>query len=504
MIRTQVDPKYTNVDEERAVISAFVILTSEDTDPARALLLEVAKENIDPDYLFGDEKSRLIFMAAMDFAKFGISSTPENYADWMEKHGVKAMDAGRIRNIVEEARGPAGKRLELGYVLWLLTDRLEGTAKERAARTAIHQAEAVITSGNGRIEDRWTEAAAILQESMPVSSGITAISGEDAPQFYHDTLQRRAEEKKTGFTPITLPPEWGLDKYIHRLNDGEMTLIVGATGTFKSTLCLDLCLWNAKSGWLADKSRGSVFVVYYHAENFPQNVLDRIACRWLHVPIRELREGQYVDRVDKAWGDRPWMKQFSAVHCPGVRPETIAQDISRRAFALPDEHSMLLAVFDYLDDDKLDLSHIKKQNDAYKIGAAAEIFKQAAERCSRKPKRGFKGGVHMVVAQQLNRGMQAYGSDKPKFKSQLQIQVEAKILKEAKTFGEDGNQFTVKEGMKSPHIRLRIVKANDAEMGYSTVFVRGEWYSIMGVIDDKLFDQVGETYAEEALGEYRF
>ncbi len=503
MIRTQVDPRYINVDEERAVISAFVVLTSEDAEPARALLLEVAKENIDPDYLFGDDKSRFIFMAAMDFAKFAISPTPENYADWMDKHSVKGMDADRIRNIVEEARGPSGKRIEIGYVLWLLTDRLEGAAKERAARAAIREAEAVITSGNGRIEDRWTEASAILQESMPISSGITAMSGEDAPQFYRDTLQRRAEEKKTGFTPITLPPDWGLGKYVHRLTEGEMTLIVGETGTFKSTLCLDLCLWNVENGWLADKRRGNVFVVYYHAENLQQNVLDRIAVRWLHLPIEEFREGQHQEEVDRAWAERPYMKQFSAVHCPGVRPETIAQDISRRAFALPDEHSMLLAVFDYLDDDKLDLSHIKRQNDAYKIGAAAEIFKQAAERCSRKPKRGYKGGVHMVVAQQLNRELKAYGSDKPKFKSQLQIQVEAKILKETKTFGASGNQFTVKQGMKSPHIRLRIVKANDAEMGYSTLYVRGEWYSVMGIVDDRLFDQVGETYVEEDY-EHRF
>ncbi len=476
---------YVNWEEEANVASSFVALTSDEIEPVRALMLEAARDNPDPDFLFGVDKFRWIFQAGMEFAKYpAIKPTPEEYAAWMAAHGITGMEADRIRDIVEEVRGPDGARFDLGHVLWLLGDRLPGSAKERAARQAGQQANEIIASGVGPVEDRLSEALSLLSEAQPPTTAVTALSGSEMADAHLQTLSRRRDETERGLPPITLPEAWGLSNAIYRLNDGEMTLLTGPSGTFKSTLCLDLCLWNAKCG------NGRVKVVYYHLENLPQNVQDRIACRWLRVPIEELRQGKYADRVEREWAARPWMANFTAVHCPGVTPEVIAQDMARRAFSLPDEDYQLLAVVDYLDKDKMDLRWMQGDTEASKLGSASGLFKHTAERCSRKPKRGFKGSVHVLLAQQQNAMGDEYGSRKPKFQSQLALALESKKLEETRTFGVPPNQFVIKAGMNAPYLRIRISKANDTIQSYSTVFVRGDWYSIMGPVQDSMFDNL--------------
>ena len=479
---------YVNWEEEAHVATSFVAMTSDETEPIRALMLEAARDNPNPEFLFGIDKFRWIFQAAMEFSRYPIKPTPEEYATWMEAHGIKGMEPDRIRDIVEEVRGPEGARFDLGHILWLLGERLPGSAKEREARQAGQSANNIITSGVGPIEDRLSEAISMLSEAQPPTTAVTAINGSDMGESYQKTLSRRRDEIARGLSPITLPESWGM-KTIYRLNDGEMTLLTGPSGTFKSTLCLDLCLWNAMRG------NGKIRVVYYHLENLPQNVQDRIACRWLRVPIEELRQGQHAEEVDKAWAERPWMSNFTTVHCPGVPPEVITQDISRRAFALPDEDSLLLAVIDYLDKDKLDLRWMIGDTEAAKLGSASGAFKSAAEQYSRHPKRGYNGGVHIFLAQQQNEVGTEYGSRKARFQSQLVLALESKKLEDTQTFGTPPKQITVKSGMNSPILRIRMSKANDAEQTYSTLFVRGDWYTVMGAVDDSLFE--GKTGSGE-------
>ena len=451
-------------------------------------MIEVGRDDPDPIFLFSVDKYRLLFTAAMEIAKYGVTPTIEEFSYWMERHANKGMDAERIRNIVEEARGPEGLHFGVPHTLMLLKTILDSKAKERKARFALDEAQEILEAGAGTIEDRLSEATALIQESTPSSISITALTGDAMAKSHQETLKRRKDEMARGLIPITLPISWGLGEYVPRLADGEMSLIMGPTGTFKSTLCLSLCLANAERG------NGKIKVAYYHAENLPQNVQDRMACQWLEVPIEELRRGEHAQAIEKAWADRPWMANFSAIHCPGVTPETIVEDMSRRAFRL-DEDEVLLAVIDYLDGDKLDLSRYKRDNDAYRLGAASGAFKNAAERFSRKARRGFKGGVHVFVATQQNDDNKSYGSKKPMFQSQLVMRIEAKKVEETMPFSiGNGETITLKAGEKAPIIRLFVEKGNDVRNGYSTVLIRPQWYKVAGPVRDANYDNINSGF----------
>ena len=223
--------------------------------------------------------------------------------------------------------------------------------------------------------------------------------------------------------------------------------------------------------------------------------------------MEALREGETNDLVLHAMKEiGEWKQHVTFIHCYKARPDQITQQVRRFAAKLPKWHSLLVVV-DYVDQDKLDLTHYKHDNVAYQIGSALAEFKACAEQCTWQGDRGgpeqtFKGFVHMLCFQQENDAGLARGSRSGTMYSQNYIRMHRTVatrvmdVSGVKYFGlprdQWGPKVFIQKDEEAPYVFFHVVATNDGYSGSSCVAVdkfRFLFPVKMDTIDDSLTEK---------------
>ena len=315
---------------------------------------------------------------------------------------------------------------------------------------------------------------------MPSASHLDALTGDqlDAVWMKEMVLRKMLADKKVPF--LTLPAKLGLTNNIKRLKPGDMTIVTAPTKAGKTSLALELAkhIASTGSGWL--------HVMYFHAETSSIDLNDRLVSSHTDIDMEKLREGETNDLVQQAMQEiGTWKQHVTFIYCYKARPDQITQQVRRFAAKLPKWHSLLVIV-DYVDQDKLDLSHYKTDNTAYQIGSAFSELRACSEQCTWQGDRGgaeqtFKGFVHMLCFQQENDEGRARGSRAGTMYSQNYIRMHRTTA--TKTFevtgvynfdkppDQRGPKRYVQKGDDAPYVCFQVIATNDGYPGPSYVAV---------------------------------
>ena len=475
------------VQLEQKFVSFLVVLEDADKPIVADIVTELNTINPDRDssgFLFSDKRCLTLARAAADIAKTGVDVTPTALSRWCiarrEYVFGKDMTTAEktITEFVQTERGTEKPNLKVAQFLLSELDRI---ATRRDLLDTAKQLEDLAATGIGNPSDVYAKMQARLGESMPAASHLDAMTGDqlDAVWVKEMALRKTLSSSKVPF--LTLPPKLGLQDNIKRLKPGDMTIITAPTKAGKTSLSLELArhISSTGNGWL--------HVVYFHAETSSIDLNDRLISSHTNIDMETLREGETNDLVQQAMQKiGEWKKHVTFIYCYKARPDQITQQVRRFAAKLPKWHSLLVIV-DYVDQDKLDLSHYKTDNTAYQIGSAFSELRACAEQCTWQGDRGgseqtFKGFVHVLCFQQENTEGLARGSRAGTMYSQNYIRmyrtVATKTIDTTAVYMFDQPRETwsahksyVEKGQDAPYVVFQVLATNDGYPGRSYVAV---------------------------------
>jgi hypothetical protein len=482
---------------QEALISYLISITRDDTEAVAGVVIDCVRNTDEADIarILPDPKMAVIVTAILNIVRKDNSliPTPEMLAQWLAVNQLTrpfaSTDPGRIayliREIVVEGRG--NNMPAVPNARFVLNDVLKVAALRRESLAGAEAAKEAILYGQGSPDERHAQALELLDRSTPPMANIDVLDGDQLAERYLRSMHFRKAFADLNIPFCTLPPELGLQDYIHRLIPGDMTLITADPKSGKTSLANTIAHWNAKTG------QGHIKVLYVHLEDGHDKVADRTMARFGGLNTEELRQGRHIAEVEKAFAQLDWKKHILYMHAPNIRPDHIAKTIRNLALALP-EYGSLLVIIDYLNENKLNMRYVDGNNTAEKLSAALQVFKSVTEECSRRA--NYKGFVHTVVFQQQNKEGTALGSESGYKFAQNVIVLERAKVKDGDTAidfsdhfnrvlapGEEPRSFIVRPGDIAPVVLFRIKYTNDGYQGKCAVLFDGERFMFTGPIE---------------------
>lgn len=312
-----------------------------------------------------------------------------------------------------------------------------------------------------------------------------------------DELQERAR-KNIGKVVLSLPPEWGLNRYVPMLMPGMLTVLAGRTGDGKSSLAARIAEYNAMAGNHA---------LYIHAEDSEEVVFARMTCRYTAASWHELMRGDPRNKYQEMKELRKkWRGTYTTMYAGGVSYDileaNIQQWIHQTYASLGSTEANLIVVWDYIQKTPITVSNGRNLANEYQA-IVARVRDLA-----------IRHNVHVVIVSQLT---DTESSDRLRMDSSSHIEKQAQLViaiqrnkikkpeDQIMHHIEGRNVAVAMVGEYSPWMKLQIYKTNNTRAGASEVFfnrfmaITPEWYRYNRYNFDKLSEPViiQEPSAEE-------
>jgi len=389
------------------------------------------------DWLFHDVQIRAIMKVAVDAVKLGADPDPHNIAQAIIAYGLsdafKSLDsdviAKRIETLVQEGRGD---QVPTPALARFVSGSLTKLSQQRRLESAGHMVLDEVEHGEGDASRRYRQATQIWESAAPPVANLASRTGTEMAAIHGYEMALRAAGTEKGLPRMELPGVFGLGRArtlsggqrsvvpLH-LSPGLATLVTAKSGFGKTMMANEIAFTNAVRG--LREGYPYIQVLFLHDEDIPPLVMDRYAARVTGFPVGELEEGYHQEEVAAAFTDcADWLDQIHFVHCPGARIPDLIDSVRDHAARL-DQGQQLLVIMDYISGQKLNLIDMPGDNDAYKLNAAFNEFKKAAEALTRQEGEGsmYRGEVHVVMLSQLNDQDTPYGNRGAAFFGQLWI-----------------------------------------------------------------------------------
>ncbi len=496
------------VELELRLAAMVIHLPGDDETTTQAIMTDLLTKDPDGKYsgfILSDPKCKAIIAASMTAVKNSLLPTPAVIARWLvaRKNNAFGKESEHAEKAVEEfAVAERGTEKPNVRVAQFYASELERIASRRNLYQAAEELKEISVAGIGNPDAVYSQMHARLGEAMPPSTS-DALTGDQLDEVWLKEMQFRQILTTNKVPFMTLPPKLGLGDNIKRLKPGDSTIITGPTKSRKTSLALELIEHIGLSG------NGLMHCLYFHAETQAMDLQDRLVSSRAGVSMEDLRQGVRNERVDEALAAmKTWKKYTTFVYCAGWTPEQIAATIRRFAAKMQKWHSLLVIV-DYVDQDKLNLSHYKTDNVAYQIGRAFSTLRATAEQCSWKGDRPgveavYQGFVHVLSFQQENDEGRARGSRAGTMYSQNYIRIASTVLKKATMDvswvyrqsdpnGPFAGSCTLTKGQDAPFVRFQIIATNDGYPG--TTYVAVDKFRFLFPVDST----IGEDLEEKEL-----
>jgi hypothetical protein len=491
------DVAFPTPGAQEALLSYLISIARDDKEAVAGVVTDFVRNTdaAEIERALPDPRMAAIATAILSIAgkNTDLIPTPEMLAQWLAVNQITrpfaTTDPGRIANLIKEivVEGRGNDTPSIPNARFILNDVLKVAALRRESLAGAEAAKEAILYGQGSPDERHAQAMELLDRSTPPMASIDVLDGDQLAERYLRSMRFRKAFADLNIPFCTLPPELGLQDYIHRLIPGDMTLITADPKSGKTSLANTIAHWNAKTG------KGYIKVLYVHLEDGHDKVADRTMARFGGLNTEALRQGQHIAEVEKTFAQLDWKKHILYMHAPNIRPDHIAKTVRNLALALP-EYGSLLVIIDYLNENKLNMRYVDGNNTAEKLAAALQVFKSVTEECSRRA--NYRGFVHTVVFQQQNKEGTALGSESGYKFAQNVIVLERAKVKDGDTGidfsdhfntvlapGEEPRSFVVRPGDIAPVVLFRIKYTNDGYPGKCAVLFDGERFMFTGPIE---------------------
>jgi KaiC/GvpD/RAD55 family RecA-like ATPase len=378
---------------------------------------------------------------------------------------VKAVHAyDYLKTLLENMRGLGATGVE---DFLLIESALLEEQKKRDLRKVAALVE--VLNAQGLSADRMADQLiSAINQAVGKAGDASALYGKEATLVQMSEMQQEMRAH-LGKPLFTLPPEWGLNKFISHLPAGFMGVIGGMPGDGKSSLAGQFAEHTARCG---------INVLYIHLEDPIKIVLMRSVCRLTGATMEELLRGDPYDRIGQAKAIRQsWKGEITYSYMAGAHISAVVNRISAWAKGLQQTSNNVnpngVVIIDYLQKIGFDTRGNRTLAESYMSGV--ELLKNITERY----------GLFTFIVSQLTKadGERRYeGTSQLEKRCQIALDVIRPHIDDPEEILDvvvEGHPYpfrVVNLHGRSPVITLQIKKANQGQQGSSKIFFFAPWF----------------------------
>lgn len=329
----------TTTDSERALEKDLIAMLMGDQSNLHLIESPVLPEEI------GNADLRDIYKAILALDEAHFAPTRKRIAAQLQRDKIKVND-----ELLKELE----QRKRIGdpnFVAYMVGEY----AAERALRQVPREMLTIAESRVGTLDERHAKMQAKLTNVLPRASGrLRARDAAELLKCAADKARKRTERENSGVAQVGFPTHWGIDPYAEGIEDGNIAMLTGRTGSGKTTGALEIADYNI--------AVAGAIVVYVHLETAPEDIARRLITRHTGIPRqyllhdkaydfrprgllinKETRSAIIEESVTSFYGDG-----FYALHMPGANVGEITARIGQYKRIAEHQGRQFIAIVDYL------------------------------------------------------------------------------------------------------------------------------------------------------------
>lgn len=308
-----------------------------------------------------------------------------------------------------------------------------------------------------------------IQHLQPAQRASKFIYGWDTIKEHDGALRERIREFEAG-TAIRYDWPWrSWNELVRPLRSGMVGVVAAPDGVGKSTI-----LEMVAEHWAGQGSH----VVFVHLENDFDYTMNRRLCRWSHVPIAAIEDGNLTPAQRNAISDAYQRMNLDTLHYYDASGLTMAELVAELSIRRS-ENVLDAVVIDYL-------NKVRPSRDQARL-FGANPFERQADDMELLKSWAVGHGVPAFTAVQMNKEGQdnrrqtrqnIRGTGQLSEKSQLVVVLTRDILDADMT---DGRNVIARAGEYSPLMHVRVDKQNRGRTGEFDMVYVGKQFEVHDV-----------------------
>lgn len=321
----------------------------------------------------------------------------------------------------------------------------------------------------GDPDELFAGAQERIQHLQPLQRASQFVYGWDTINAHDAMLRDRMRQFAAGEMLVFDWPWQSWNRYVRPMRSGILGVVAAPDGMGKSTM-----LEMVAEHW----ARKRAHVVFVHLENDFDYTMNRRLCRWSHVPIAAIEDGNLTPLHQDAIRDAYQRMELDTLHYLNAAGWTMAELVSELSIR-NSEGVCDAVVLDYL-------NKVRPSREQAKIFAGRPYERQADDAELLKSW-AVKHKVPAFTAVQMNKDGQQHGrqtrgnirgSGEVSEKSQLVVVLTREILDNDLVFNGD---TIAEKGEYSPYMTVRVDKQNRGRTAEWQMFYVGKHFEARDV-----------------------
>lgn len=321
----------------------------------------------------------------------------------------------------------------------------------------------------GDPDELFAGAQERIQHLQPMQRSSTFVYGWDTIKAHDAALRDRMRQFAEGETVIFDWPWQSWNRYVRPMRSGILGVVAAPDGMGKSTM-----LEMVAEHWASKRAH----VVFVHLENDFDNTMNRRLCRWSHVPIAAIEDGNLSQLQQEMIRDAYRRMELDSLHYLNAAGWTMAELIAELSIR-HSEGVCDAVVVDYL-------NKVRPSREQAKLFAARPYERQADDAEMLKSW-AIKHKAPAFTAVQMNKDGQQHGrqtrgnirgSGEISEKSQLVVVLTRDILENSLILN---GEIIAEKGEYSPYMTVRVDKQNRGRTAEWQMFYVGKTFEARDV-----------------------